>query len=104
MCLADFRMGPSVQPATPAEFRRRVDGILASIEGMDPVDPELLKPFLDERKSQFESDPPRGLRRPETTPLVAGWMCPNCHSAHAPDVHSGPEPPRGGSLRERLSA
>lgn len=48
---------------------------------------------------EFDADPPRGLRGPDKR---SGWQCPNCGGAHAPDIATCPEPPRGGSLRERI--
>lgn len=56
--------------------------------------------FGEERQRQFDADPPKGLRG---TP-AHGWQCPNCGSAHGPDIATCPEPPRDGSLRERLKA
>ena len=100
-CLADFTMGPNDAPLTTEEIKRRARGIL---DGMEPVDPEALKPFLDERRRQFVADPPRGLRRPESAPLSAGWQCPNCGRAHGPDVATCPESPRDGSLRKRIKS
>lgn len=86
MCLVNRRYGPI--------------GDFFGIEGISPVDPAELQPFLDERKRQLEAEPQRGLRPGPSY----GWHCPNCGSAHAPDVATCPEPPRGGSLRERLKA
>jgi hypothetical protein len=60
-----------------------------TLEGLRALDEEALK------------DPPHGLNGPSP---VSGWQCPNCGSAHAPYVPTCPEPPRGGSLRERLKA
>jgi rubrerythrin len=54
---------------------------------------------LEEKLSQGQFDAePRG---PDTS---AGWQCPNCGGAHAPDIATCPEPPRNGSLWERLKA
>lgn len=81
-------MGPQQEPPlTGEEIVRGAEIILAKIR--------------DERDKALEADPPRGLR-PVSIP--SGWQCPNCGRAHAPDVATCPEPPRGGSLRERLKA
>ena len=80
MCVAQHRYGPLVGLTE--------EGMLAVEE------------FVKERRKQFEDDPPRGLRGI----AVAGWQCPNCGRAHAPDVATCPEMPRGGSLRERLKS
>lgn len=92
-CLSDFVMGDGVLSSEEL-------GLFDSIKGLLSVDPTELKPFEDERKRQFEANPPRGLK----PTLAQGWHCPNCGGAHAPDMHSCPEPPRGGSLRERLKS
>jgi uncharacterized OB-fold protein len=78
MCVAQHRYGPLVGLDE--------DGFLA------------IEKFVEERKKQFDADLPRGLR----SASAAGWQCPNCGRAHAPDVATCPEMPRGGSLRERL--
>lgn len=73
----------------------------------DPLSPEHAKEideWLELRRKQLNAEPLRGLRR---TVSESGWHCPNCGGAHAPDVHScpePPEPPKGGSLRERLKS
>lgn len=54
-----------------------------------------------DHERELETDPPRGLR---TSPLPSGWHCPNCGRAHAPDIATCPEPPKGGSLQERLKS
>ncbi len=65
---------------------------------LTPEEKKAVQEFYEERKRQFDAEPVRGLR---PSPSV-GWQCPNCGGAHAPDVSSCPEPPKGGSLRERL--
>lgn len=95
--IGDFFMGNEDVPLTPDEIRRGARRIL---DGMRPVDPAELQPFIDERKRQLEVEPQIGLR----PSLSSGWQCPNCGSAHAPDIATCPEPPRGSSLRERLKA
>lgn len=61
---------------------------------------QALELFGEDRRKQIDADPLRGLRGIQ----ASGWRCPNCGSAHAPDVHTCPEPPRGGGLRDRLKA
>jgi hypothetical protein len=70
----------------------------------DPLTPDQLKELEDwflDRKKQLESEPHRGMKR-EAAGI--GWMCPNCGNAHGPETVTCPEPPKGGSLRQRLKA
>jgi hypothetical protein len=71
--LSDFMMGP-----------------LSGKQGSATVDriSEALLNFQKERVRQFEDDPPRGLLPPSGT--VGGWQCPNCGSAHSPDIATCP--------------
>jgi hypothetical protein len=85
--MRDFTMGPVDKPLTSEEIVQKAKIILGDIR--------------DERDRDLETNPPRGLR-PVSRP--SGWQCPNCGSAHAPDIATCPEPPRGGSLRERMKA
>lgn len=62
---------------------------------------QMVQEFGEERKRQLDAKPQRGLRGPVTG---AGWQCPNCGGAHGPHVATCPEPPRNGSLRERVKS
>jgi hypothetical protein len=76
--LSDFVMGPSNEPLSSEEITRRARGIIAQI--------------TDDHRRNLKENPPRGLRR---AVAGTGWQCPNCGSAHGPDVATCPEPPRG---------
>ena len=98
--LCDFTMGPLPDPSVPEMTKRVIDGILAGCDELTETQKKAVQEFGEERQRQFDADPPRGLRGPSPR----GWQCPNCGSAHAPDIATCPEPARGGSLRERLKA
>jgi hypothetical protein len=85
MCIVTTRHGSDIQGES---FESEIDSI---------------EDFLKERKRQFEVDPPRGLRHPESAPS-AGWQCPNCGRAHGPEVSTCPEPPKGKGLRDRIGS
>lgn len=67
---------------------------------LSDIEKSAVQQFEEDRQLQIRNDPPRGL---QPSPSF-GWQCPNCGRAHAPDVGTCPDPPRGGSLRERLKA
>lgn len=100
MCLCDFTMGPLPHEPVEKTTKRVVDAILADCHELTDEQKRAVQEFGEERQRQFDADPPKGLRG---TP-AHGWQCPNCGSAHGPDIATCPEPPRGGSLRERLKA
>jgi len=80
-----------------------MDSILADCRELTEEEKRAVEEFGDERQRQFDEDPGRGLRpHVHPHPARAGWYCGNCKNYHSPDVHTCPEPPRGGSLRERL--
>lgn len=66
---------------------------------MNAVDMAAFGSFIRQRDEDLQDIGKHGLRGPGTP---AGWQCPNCGKAHAPDVSTCPEPARGGSLRDRL--
>lgn len=99
--LCDFMMGPLPQEPVAETTRRVVDAIFKDCHELTGEKKKAVQEFEDERKRQLEAEPLRGLRGPAAR---SGWQCPNCGGAHAPDVNTCPEPPRGGSLRERLKA
>lgn len=75
-------------------------GVLAGLDELTDDQKRGVREFGEERQRQFDADPPKGLRGT----VGSGWQCPNCGKAHAPDVATCPDPPRDGSLRERLKA
>jgi hypothetical protein len=97
--LCDFTMGPLPEDPVAERTRRVVDAILKDCHELTDEQKKAVQEFDEERKRQLESEPPRGLRG---SAMRSGWRCPNCGGAHAPDVATCPEPPRGGSLAERL--
>ena len=98
----DFVMGPLPQKS-PDE--RTASGILAGLDELTEEQKKAVQEFGEERQRQLDAQRPHGLRPPaDGVPKAFGWQCPNCGGAHAPDVPSCPEPPKGGSLRERLKA
>lgn len=96
--VGDFTMGPLPEENTLDQINQVAHAILADCQELTDEQKRAVEEFGEERKRQLEAEPVRGLR---PSPSV-GWQCPNCGSAHSPDVHSCPEPPKGGSLRERL--
>jgi hypothetical protein len=66
---------------------------------LSEIDPREFDAFERQREIDLKDVGKRGLRRPQS---VAGWYCGNCRNFHAPDVHTCPEPPRTGSLQERI--
>lgn len=91
MCLARNRRGEPIIGASIfdkfPEARKLTD-----------EEKEIVRKFKDFRQRQFDANPPRGLR-PSTG---QGWQCPNCGKAHGPEVTTCPEPPRDGSLKNRI--
>jgi len=76
--------------------------VLRNRYGAEPLTEDELQSienFIEERKKELGQLKPVGLRPGY---LPQGWQCPNCGTAHSPDISTCPEPPRGGSLRERL--
>lgn len=88
MCVLKHRY-PLTSLNDPLDFTRLTEAQERAIEK-----------FIEDRKRDLDAIPPRGLRPIGT---VSGWQCPNCGNAHAPDVMTCPDPPRGGSLRKRLT-
>lgn len=97
--ISEFTMGPLPEPSLK-DLLRVSDSILADFHELTEEQKESIRKFGEERQKQLDTEPHRGLR----PPLSVGWKCPNCGGAHSPDVPSCPEPPRGGSLRERLKS
>ena len=98
--MSDFIMGPG--PEKPVSLKRITDLALGICYELTDEQKKALQEFVEERWRQFDADLSRGLWPPHGAPTPSGWQCPNCGKAHAPDVATCPEPPRGGSLRERL--
>jgi hypothetical protein len=84
MCVAKHRYGP-----IGGDYQDLTEDQLKGV-----------KEFDEARRKQLEAEPLRGLRGVPSS----GWSCPNCGGAHGPHVSTCPEPPKGGSLRERLKA
>ena len=100
--LCDFTMGPLPQEPVAETTRRVVAALFKDCHELTDEQKKAVQEFDEERKRQFEADPPRGLSRTYSASLAG--QCLSCGGAHAPDVATCPEPPRGGSLRERLKA
>lgn len=94
-------MGPLPEPDPLAAVTRVTNGILAGLDELTPEQKDNVREFEEKRKRQLEAEPHGGLRGAS---MRSGWQCPNCGGAHAPDIATCPEPPRGGSLRERLKS
>lgn len=72
------------------------------IPGMRRVDPRELQAFELQRQEDLKDIGKRGLRpAPHAIHQDVGWYCGGCGKWHAPHVHTCPEPPRDGSLRDR---
>jgi hypothetical protein len=110
--MSDFKMGPlpdedleETVDGVVSRMREQIEtGSLAGLDKLSPAEVAQIEEWGAERRRELDAEPRRGLRRPETAPLSAGWQCPNCGRAHSPDVPTCPEEPRGGSLRERLKS
>ncbi len=88
MCIARDRRGNPIDFDWPPEL----------VE-LSEEHKRVVRQFEEERRKQLEAEPLQGLRGS----LAIGWQCPNCGNAHAPDVATCPDPPKGGSLRGRLT-
>lgn len=76
--------------------------MIEHVRSINAEERKSLDDFAAERKRQFDSDRPHGLRPTPDYILRSGWKCPNCGGAHGPHVMSCPEPSKDASLRNRL--